>query len=70
MAKVKVKINDNCILCGACAATLPEVFEFKDGKYQPKVEYQEGKEVDQELLKKIQEVAEACPAQAIEVTVE
>jgi len=70
MKKIKVSITSDCILCGNCFATLPEVFEYVDGNYKPKVEYIEGIEVEDELYNRIKEVAEMCPAMAIIVETE
>ena len=29
----KIKVNENCIGCGACTAIAPEYFEFNDDGY-------------------------------------
>ena len=47
----KIKINENCIGCGACTAIAPECFEFSDEGY----------------AKPIKEAAEGCPVSAIEI---
>lgn len=55
----KVKVNDDCIGCGACVGVCGEVFEMVDGKSVPKVS-----ETDNECVKEAQEV---CPVSAIEI---
>jgi ferredoxin len=60
MPKVWVD-KDLCIGCGLCASMLPEVFEIEDdGKAIVKNE-------DGADLKKIKEVANMCPVNAIKV---
>ena len=57
---MKVKIDDNCIGCGACTAMVPSVFALEDGKSvvikQP--------ETDDEK-EKVKQAAELCPTQSI-----
>jgi len=51
-----VKVNDECIGCGLCASTCPEVFEMKDGKAVVKASK------DSDCL---DEAIENCPVNAI-----
>ncbi len=58
----KIKVNENCIGCGACTAIAPDFFEFGDEGYaQPKE-----KEVE-EITEDIKEAQEGCPTSAIEI---
>lgn len=58
---VKVSVDrDRCIACGLCFSTLPEVFEFKDGKSSVK-------NPNGAPIEKIKEVASLCPVHAIKV---
>ena len=61
MAK-KCRVNENCIGCGACECTCPEAFELVDGVAQCKLD-----SVPAELEAGVQEAADNCPVQAIEV---
>ncbi|GAG16199.1 unnamed protein product [marine sediment metagenome] len=52
-----VKINKSeCIGCGACASTCPEVFEMKDGKAKVKA---------QKNIPCVKEAINSCPVDAI-----
>ena len=63
---MKVKVNENCIGCGACTATAEGVFEFGDeGLAKAVVE-----EVPEDKKEDAKAAAEGCPVQAIEVTEE
>ena len=55
----KITVNDECIGCGACAATCDN-FEVKDGKAHAKKA-----EVDEVGCN--QEAADVCPVDAIKV---
>jgi len=58
---MKVTITDDCISCGLCVDTCPEVFDMPDGeKAVAKMDT-----VPDELLDKAKEAAEACPVDAI-----
>jgi ferredoxin len=59
---MNVKIDrENCIGCGACVATCPEVFEIDDeNKAKLKL-----KEIPKELEEKTKEASEACPVNVI-----
>ncbi len=58
---MKVTITDDCISCGLCVETCPEVFDMPEGeKAVPKMDT-----VPDDLLEKAQEAAEACPVDAI-----
>ena len=63
MAK-KVRVDkDVCIGCGVCNATCPEVFDWDDdGKMTVVVD-----EVPAELEQTVEDAANDCPVQAIEV---
>jgi ferredoxin len=58
---MKVTITDDCISCGLCVETCPEVFDMPEGeKAIAKMDT-----VPDDLLDKAQEAAEACPVDAI-----
>lgn len=59
---MKLKVNDNCIGCGACQATCPEVFEINDDGYATTIVY----EVSEELTEDAIDAKEGCPVNAIE----
>ena len=57
---MKVKVNDDCISCGACESICDAVFSIED-----KAVVNEGAvEANADCVK---EAAEACPVSAIEV---
>ena len=58
----KIKINENCIGCGACTAIAKECFEFSDEGYAKPI-----KEEVNEITEDIKEAAEGCPVSAIEI---
>ena len=66
MAKIKVKINNQCIGCGTCAALVDEVFEMTEDGYA-RVKEGFGEITDEELIKRVKEARDACPVQAIEI---
>ena len=58
---MKVTVTDDCISCGLCVETCPEVFDMPDGeKAVPKVDT-----VPEALIDKAKEACEACPVDAI-----
>ena len=59
---MKLKVNDNCIGCGACQATCPEVFEINDDGYATTI----FDEVSEELTEDAIDAKEGCPVNAIE----
>ncbi len=59
--------QDYCIGCSACAKSLPQVFEMKEGKaYLIQSDIKLGV-LDQEKKDQLYEVAKKCPPKAIEV---
>lgn len=59
-----VKVNENCIGCGACTAVCPDVFDLNDDG----VAYNTlGADVPADLMDSVKEAAEGCPVEAIEV---
>ena len=59
---MRVTVNEEeCIGCGLCAETCPEVFELKDDKALAKME-----EVPEDLVESCREAAEECPVEAIQ----
>ena len=59
---MKVHVNANCISCGLCVSTCPNVFLITDGGTAGV--YSE--EVPPELEDQVQAAADACPVSAIE----
>lgn len=59
---MKVFVNDNCIGCGLCAGTCPEVFSLGDAGTAVAIEG----EVPAEALDTAAEAMEGCPVGAIE----
>ena len=60
----KVRVNENCIGCGACTGICPEVFDLNaDGLAENIL----GDEVPADLEDGAKEAAESCPVEAIEV---
>jgi ferredoxin len=55
----EVTVDENCVGCGSCAETCPEVFELKDDLAIVK------KGADLSLDAEIIEAADACPVEAI-----
>lgn len=62
MAKIIVR-EDECVGCGACIATSPEVFEIVDGKSKVIANI----EITKEILESAKEAQEMCPVQCIDV---
>lgn len=58
----KIKINENCIGCGACTAIASDFFEIGEQGYAVPV-----KEEVEEITDDIREAAEGCPVGAIEI---
>lgn len=59
---MKAKVNENCIGCGLCNSICPEVFTMTDeGVATAK------NEIATELEDSVQEAADSCPVDAIEV---
>ncbi len=56
-----VSVDENCVACGSCVETCPEVFELAEGADRASIK--EG--ADLSLDDKIVEAAETCPVEAI-----
>ena len=59
----KIKVNENCIGCGACTAIAPDYFEFNDEGYAKPI-----KEEVEKITEDVKEAAEGCPVSAIEIS--
>jgi ferredoxin len=60
---MRVTVNEEeCIGCGLCVETCPDVFELKDDKAVVKME-----DVPEKLVDSCREAAEECPVEAIQV---
>ena len=58
---MKVTITDDCISCGLCVETCPEVFDMPDGeKATARIAT-----IPDDLLDAAKEACEACPVDAI-----
>lgn len=58
---MKFRVNDNCIGCGLCNATCPEVFRMEDGRAVAVAG-----DVPAESESSATEAMENCPVSAIE----
>lgn len=58
----KIKVNENCIGCGACTSIASDFFEIGEQGYAVPV-----KEEVEEITDDIKEAAEGCPVGAIEI---
>jgi ferredoxin len=58
-----VKVNENCIGCGACTAVCPDVFDLNDDGVAENILG----EVPADLEESVKEAAESCPVEAIEL---
>lgn len=58
----KIKVNENCIGCGACTAIASDFFEIGEQGYAVPI-----KEEVEEITDDIKEAAEGCPVGAIEI---
>lgn len=68
MAKIILKRNE-CIGCGACAATCDDLFEMADDGHAhlKGAEKKDVEELEVKELKCAKEAAEVCPVNVIEV---
>jgi ferredoxin len=57
---MKVTITEDCILCGLCEQTCPEVFEMGDQIAKVKLD-----EIPEEFQEAAQQAADECPTSAI-----
>jgi len=57
---MKVKITEDCIACGLCVDTCPEVFDMGDEFAEIIVD-----EVPEEYEEAVVQAAEECPSEAI-----
>jgi len=59
---MKVRIDDSCTACGLCVETCPEVFEMGDETAEVITE-----QVPPQFEDAVQQAADECPVEAIEV---
>ena len=59
---MKYFVNDQCIGCGLCASTCPEVFELKDDQVAEAAD----EDVAEANLENAKMAMEGCPVDAIE----
>jgi ferredoxin len=59
---MKVHITDDCIACGLCVDTCPEVFQLGEDYAEVEVD-----EVPEEYQDAVLQAAEECPTEAIVV---
>lgn len=61
---MKVKVIENlCIGCGACAASVPEVFDLSDSG----VAFAIDEEVKEDLVQDVEDASDNCPTGAINI---
>ncbi len=71
LIKIQITLNQElCISCGVCSALHSKAFEpdSKTNKYKVTPKYQVIK-VTQQELEQLQQVAQACPVQAIKIKI-
>lgn len=71
MAKYTVVIKGECIACGSCGATAPEIFDF-DGDGLAEVVYEGDNNkgvtaIEGDLAEALDEAVESCPTSCIKV---
>ncbi len=67
----KIKVNENCISCGACTAICDEVFTFNDDMQAEAITNNNNfDKLNDSLKDKVMEALEGCPASAIEIVEE
>jgi ferredoxin len=57
---MKVKVTDDCVSCGKCAETCPEVFALNDDIAEVLVDV-----VPAEYEEAVRQAADECPSEAI-----
>lgn len=62
----KLKVNENCIGCGACVSMAPNYFEFNEEGLSVAIKKEISKEDEEEVM----DASSSCPVDAIEVTEE
>ena len=59
----KIKVNENCIGCGACTAIAKDFFELNEEGYAKPI-----KEQVEEITEDAKEAEQGCPVSAIEIS--
>ena len=57
-----IKVNENCIGCGACTAIAPDYFEFNEEGYAKPIKAQV-----EVITDDAKEAEQGCPVSAIEI---
>lgn len=57
----KLKVNENCICCGACISIAPELFDYSDEGTSKPID----KEITEEYAGLAHEAIDTCPVGAI-----
>lgn len=60
---MKIKVNENCIGCGACTAIAPDYFEFNEDGYAKPIN-----ENVENITEDAKEAEQGCPVSAIEIS--
>jgi len=64
----RVWIEEGCISCNLCEDLVPEVFEVKAGETcQPTKKHTQHLNGDTEMDERIQEAADSCPVEVIQL---
>lgn len=71
MAKFTFVQKDECIACGACGATAPEIFDYDDEGYAENIFSGDANTgtvaIPENLEADLMDAAEGCPTEAIKV---
>jgi len=72
MAKYSKVAKDECIACGACAGTAPDIFDYDDEGYSGNIyngdENTGTVEIEDALHEDLIDAVEGCPTEAIKVS--
>jgi ferredoxin len=74
MAKYTWVDKETCIACGACGATAPEIFDYDEDGLSEVIYNGDGNrgitEIPEDLYDDLQDAADSCPTESIQVSSE